>query len=176
MLLVRPPSPKNQQHLEPGLPCSPRGSPFLSLAFVGGKADAPERTVQLREPVSDFAGKQTWVFGAKCPPMTQSGPAPHAQDFSFPGRGFSFDSTACSTKNKQTLFCSHLANVLCAFLSLCFGGRCWLRRQLQYRCLLTRTQTCQEDNASIRKFECIVMRRRLIRVHLSKDCGRMVYR
>ena len=60
-----------------------------------------------------------------------------------------------------------------AFLGVCFRRSCWLRRQLKYRCLLTTTQLCQQNNAPIRKFERIMVRPLLVLIHLSEECRRV---
>jgi hypothetical protein len=52
---------------------------------------------------------------------------------------------------------------------LSFNGSLWLRRQLQNSRLLTLTQSCQERDLAIRKFQRIVMRRNFVLVDLPKD-------
>ena len=43
-------------------------------------------------------------------------------------------------------------------------------RQLKYRCLLTTTQLCQENNAPIWKFKRIMVRPLHVLIYLSEDC------
>jgi hypothetical protein len=70
--------------------------------------------------------------------------------------------------------CKRSAYVSNAPLGLSFNGGLWLRRQLQNRRLLALTQCRQERDPAIRKFQCIVMRRDLVFVDLSKDRCLMV--
>src|SRR5262249_17833276 len=66
-----------------------------------------------------------------------------------------------------------LTDVSDTLLSNCLGSSCWLSRQLKHRCLLTLTQPCQENNAPIRKFECIMVLHRFVLINLSEDCRRV---
>jgi hypothetical protein len=50
-----------------------------------------------------------------------------------------------------------------------FNGSLWFCRQLQNGRLLALTQSCQERDPAIRKFQRIVMRRDLVLVDLPKD-------
>jgi hypothetical protein len=50
-----------------------------------------------------------------------------------------------------------------------FSGSLWFCRQLQNRGLLAPTQSCQERDPAIGKFQRIVMRRDLVFVDLPKD-------
>jgi hypothetical protein len=45
----------------------------------------------------------------------------------------------------------------------------WLRRQLENRGFLTFSQTCQEHNLAVWKFQCIVVGGDLVFVDLPKD-------
>ena len=60
-----------------------------------------------------------------------------------------------------------------AFLSICFYRGCRPRRQLKHRRRLTLTQSCQENNAPVRKFERIMVFHRFVLIHLSEDCCRV---
>jgi hypothetical protein len=57
-----------------------------------------------------------------------------------------------------------------AFLGFGFRRSHWLRWQLKYRCFLTATQLCQENDAPIRKFERIMVCPLLVLIYLSEDC------
>jgi hypothetical protein len=65
------------------------------------------------------------------------------------------------------------AYVVDAFLDVCFRRSRWLHRQLKYRCFLTATQLCQENNAPIRELERIMVRPLLVLIYLSEDCRRV---
>jgi hypothetical protein len=65
--------------------------------------------------------------------------------------------------------CEQLGCVSHAPLGLSFNGSLWFRRQLQNGRLLALTQSCQERDPAIRKFQRIVMRRDFVFVDLSKD-------
>ncbi|MGB5184801.1 MAG: hypothetical protein WBO12_21795 [Xanthobacteraceae bacterium] len=54
-------------------------------------------------------------------------------------------------------------------LGLSFNGSLWFCRQLQNGRLLALTQSCQERDPAIRKFQRIAMRRDLVFVDLPKD-------
>jgi hypothetical protein len=66
-------------------------------------------------------------------------------------------------------WCEQLGYVSHAPLGLSFNGSLWFRRQLQNGRLLALTQSCQERDPAIRKFQRIVMRRDFAFVDLSKD-------
>jgi hypothetical protein len=59
-------------------------------------------------------------------------------------------------------------------LGLSFNGSLWFHRQLQNGRLLALTQSCQERDPTIRKFQRIVMRRDFVFVNLPKDCRLML--
>ncbi len=69
-----------------------------------------------------------------------------------------------------------LADVRYSLLSCKLSGSLWLGRQLKNRGLLTFTQACEQHDLAVRKFECIVMRRRFFLVDLPKDCGLVIDR
>jgi hypothetical protein len=54
-------------------------------------------------------------------------------------------------------------------LRFCLDGSLWFCRQLQNGRSLALTQSCQERDPAIRKFQGIVMRRDLVLVDLPKD-------
>jgi hypothetical protein len=58
-------------------------------------------------------------------------------------------------------------------LGICFGSR-RPRRQLKHRRLLALIESCQENYASIWKFEGIVVLEWFVPVDLSKDCRRVI--
>jgi hypothetical protein len=66
-------------------------------------------------------------------------------------------------------YCERSAHVGCSLLGFNLNGSPWLRRQLKNRSLLTFTQTCQEHDLAIRKFQRIVMSGELVFVDLPKD-------
>src|SRR5271170_1316075 len=61
------------------------------------------------------------------------------------------------------------ANPSDAFLCPFFGHGCRLGRELKYRCVLTITEHSQQDDASVREFERIVMGMRPVFIDLAKD-------
>jgi hypothetical protein len=69
--------------------------------------------------------------------------------------------------------CEQLSYVCHAPLGWSFNGHLWFCRQLQNRCMLAFTQACQQHDATIRKFQRIVMRRNFVFVDLPKDRGLM---
>jgi hypothetical protein len=71
-------------------------------------------------------------------------------------------------------WCKRSAYVSNAPLGLGFNDSLWFCRQLQNRRLLTPTQSCQQHNPAIRKFQRIVMRCDLVFVDLPKDRGLML--
>jgi hypothetical protein len=66
-------------------------------------------------------------------------------------------------------WCEQSGYVSHAPLGLSFNGSLWLRRQLQNGRLLALTQSCQERDSAIGKFQRIVMRCGLVFVDLPKD-------
>src|SRR5215472_2524428 len=66
-------------------------------------------------------------------------------------------------------WCEQLGYVSHAPLGLSFNGSLWFCRQLQNGRLLALTQSCQECDPAIGKFQRIVMRRDLVFVDLPKD-------
>jgi len=77
---------------------------------------------------------------------------------------------ACGQPSGASSVSAHVGE---AFLGVCFRRCRWLGRQLEYRCFLTATQLCQENNAPIRKFQRIMVRKLLVLIYLSEDCGRV---
>ena len=76
-------------------------------------------------------------------------------------------------------WCEPLGYVSHVPLDRAFNGSLWFRRQLQNSRLLALTQSCQERDPAIRKFQRIVMRRDLVFVDLPKDrclMRRLLYR
>jgi hypothetical protein len=71
--------------------------------------------------------------------------------------------------HRVAFWCEQLGYVSQAPLGLSFNGSLWFRRQLQNGRLLALTQSCQERDPAIRKFQRIVMRRDFVFVDLSKD-------
>ena len=71
-------------------------------------------------------------------------------------------------------WCERLGYVSHAPLGLGFNGSLWFCRQLQNSRLLALTQSCQERDPAIRKFQRIVMRCDLVFIDLSKDRGLML--
>jgi hypothetical protein len=67
------------------------------------------------------------------------------------------------------IWCEQLDYVSHAPLGLSFNGSLWFCRQLQNGRLLALTQSCQERDPAIGKFQRIVMRRDLVFVDLPKD-------
>ena len=67
------------------------------------------------------------------------------------------------------IWCEQLGYVSHAPLGLSFNGSLWFCRQLQNGRLLALTQSCQERDPAIGKFQRIVMRRDLVFVDLPKD-------
>jgi hypothetical protein len=76
--------------------------------------------------------------------------------------------------HRVAFWCEQLGYVSHAPLGLSFNGSLWFRRQLQNGRLLALTQSCQERDPAIRKFQRIVMRRDLVFVDLPKDRCLMV--
>jgi hypothetical protein len=66
-------------------------------------------------------------------------------------------------------YCERSAHVGCSLLGFNLNGSPWLRRQLKNRSLLIFSQTCQEHDLAIRKFQRIVMSGELVFVDLPKD-------
>jgi hypothetical protein len=66
-------------------------------------------------------------------------------------------------------WCEQLGYVSHAPLGLSFNGSLWFRRQLQNSRTLALTQSCQEHDSAIGKFQRIVMCRDLVFVDLPKD-------
>jgi hypothetical protein len=71
--------------------------------------------------------------------------------------------------HRVAFWCEQLGYVSHAPLGLSFNGSLWFCRQLQNGRLLALTQSCQERDPPIRKFQGIVMRRDLVLVDLPKD-------
>ena len=60
-----------------------------------------------------------------------------------------------------------------AFLGFCFRRSRWLRRQLKYRCLLTTTQLCQENNAPRLKISHRLFAARCVAVIIDRVVARV---
>ena len=72
--------------------------------------------------------------------------------------------------HRVAFLCEQLGYVSHAPLGLSFNGSgLWFCRQLQNGRLLAPTQSCQEHDSTIRKFQRIVMRHDLVFVDLPKD-------
>ena len=71
-------------------------------------------------------------------------------------------------------WCEPLGYVSHVPLGLGFNGSLWFCRQLQNGRLLALTQSCQERDPAIWKFQRIVMRRHLVFVDLPKDRSLML--
>ena len=76
--------------------------------------------------------------------------------------------------HRVAFWCEQLGYVRHAPLGLSFNGSLWFRRQLQNGRLLALTQSCQERDPAVRKFQRIVMRRDFVFVDLPKDRGLML--
>ena len=66
-------------------------------------------------------------------------------------------------------YCERSAHVGYSLLGFNLNGSPWLRRQLKNRSLLIFTQTCQEHDLVIRKFQRIVMSGEPVFVDLPKN-------
>jgi hypothetical protein len=71
--------------------------------------------------------------------------------------------------HRVAFLCEQLGYVSHAPLGLGFNGSLWFCRQLQNGRLLAPTQSCQERDPAIGKFQRIVMRHDLVFVDLPKD-------